>query len=450
MEPTNNWKDDAADYWRAVVESAGLGVWDYNTVTGEKRYSDRWREIRKLTPSDVMPETDEEWLATVHPDDVAAARHYTEMINTGQADEVSFEYRERGKSGHWIWIMCRGRALSHDETGRATRFVGVDTDITVMKSAEQERVLNAKQLEIAVTIAGIGIWRFDILSQAVTWDARLREIYGVAQDLDPLPRDIWERFIHPEDYDFVMAQTRAAEALREDYNLDYRILRADGDLRHIRSRMSYVPDSLDGPCVIGVNWDATEDLQQAFLLEKSNQIAGQRLAQLTLAQTELERLSRTDPLTGLPNRRALDEYLQRVAPDVRAHSTCAVMLIDIDQFKTVNDTRGHAFGDKLLKVVANVLDCEIAPQGFLARIGGDEFLAILEQESSIEALMAIASAAVARVREASRNLGQEVSISIGIDAPQVHPATMDDLCASADKAMYRAKLLGGAQAFMAA
>ena len=449
MEHMHEWIDDAADYWRAVVESAGLGVWDYNTVTGEKRYSERWREIRKLEPSDLLAGTDEEWLATLHPDDVANARRYTEMINNGQADEVAFEYRERNKSGHWTWIMCRGRALRHDETGRATRFVGVDTDITEMKAAEQARVLNAKQLEIAVTMAGIGIWRFDITSETVIWDAQLRGIYGVPTNLDPLPRDIWERFIHPEDLDRVVQQTKAAEALGEDYNLEYRIIRADGEVRHIRSRISFVADGLDGPSLIGVNWDVTEDLQQAFLLEKSNQIAGQRLAQLAIAQKELERLSRTDPLTGLPNRRALDEHLQRVAPNNVAVSSCAVMLIDIDQFKSVNDTRGHAFGDKLLQVVAAALEREIAPEGFLARTGGDEFLAILEKKGSIDQLMRIATAAVARVREASRGLGHEVSISIGIEAPQAQPATIDELYASADKAMYRAKVLGGPQANVA-
>ena len=449
MEQMHEWLDDAADYWRAVVESAGLGVWDYNILTGEKRYSDRWLEIRKLGPGDVMAATDEEWFAILHPDDLANARRNTELINSGQADEVAFEYRERNKSGHWTWIMCRGRALRHDANGRATRFVGVDTDITEMKAAEHARVLNAKQLEIAVTMAGIGIWRFDVLTQKVIWDPQLRVIYGVPLDLDPLPRDIWERFIHPEDQDRTTRQTRAAEALGADYNLEYRIIRSDGEVRHIRSRVSFVTDGLDGPTVIGVNWDVTDDLQQAFLLEKSNQIAGQRLAQLSLAQKELERLSRTDPLTGLPNRRALDEHLHRIAPNNVAISSCAVMLIDIDQFKRVNDTRGHAFGDKLLQVVATALDREIAPEGFLARTGGDEFLAILEKKRSVDFLMRLASAAVARVREASRSLGHEVSISIGIEAPQSQPATIDELYASADKAMYRAKVLGGAQANVA-
>lgn len=445
----NQGMDDAAVYWRTVVEAAGLGVWDYNTVTGEKRYSNRWREIHQMSPNDALPATDEDWLAIVHPDDAAVARHYTEMSNIGQADEVSYEYRERTKTGQWIWIMCRGRALNRDSDGRATRFVGVDTDITAIKAAEAARALNARQLEIAVTMAGIGIWIFDFATETVVWDARLRAIYGVSPTLDPLPRDIWERSIHPDDLDRCLRRTVETDVSREEHNLDYRIIRTDGEVRHIRSRISYMTDSLDGPRKLGVNWDVTEDLTQAIRLEQANRVAEQRLAQLTLAQKELESLSLLDPLTGLPNRRSLDEYLQRIAPDNIAISGHVFMLIDIDQFKKVNDTHGHAFGDKLLQKVATILQSELGSLGLVARTGGDEFLAVLDTSISVEELLRIATLAIHRAQEESGVLGQEVSISIGIEAPQGRTATPEEMFVSADKAMYQAKRLGGAKAVLA-
>lgn len=440
--------EDTAGYLRAVVESAGLGVWDYNTVTGEKRYSTRWREIRHLLPSDTLPASDDDWLAIVHPEDVAVARHHTDLINSGQADEVAFEYRERGKNGQWIWIMCRGRALRRDEFGRAVRFVGIDTDITDLKAAEQASALNAKQLEIAVTMAGIGIWKFDPGTETITWDARLRSIYGVPEDLVPLPRDIWERSIHPADLARVMQQTAEGEAGKLDYSLEYRIIRADGEIRHIRSRIGHVPENIASVSMIGVNWDVTDDLTQAIRLEETNLIAAQRLAELTLAQKQLERLSRHDPLTGLPNRRSLDEYLDKIAPGDAPISGYAFMLIDIDHFKPVNDTRGHAFGDRLLQAVAGALAAEIAPFGLLTRSGGDEFLAVLENSASSAAVMAIATSAIERARDVSRNLGQEVTVSIGIDARTDQPATRDELFTLADKAMYRAKQMGGGRALL--
>lgn len=438
--------DESGEYWRAVVESAGLGVWDYNTVTGEKRYSQRWRQIRKLGPTDPLPATDEEWLATVHPDDTAAAERYTEMINSGQADEVSFEYRESGRNGQWIWIMCRGRAIDRDSAGRATRFVGVDTDISEMKAAEEAKALYSKQVEIAVTLAGIGIWRFNLATQTVNWNARMHDIFGVARDAGPLPHDIWERSIHPDDLQRVLRETAQGQALREDYNLEYRIIRSDGGMRYIRSRSSYVPDGLDGPSFVGVDWDMTDDLQQAFLLEQAIDVADHRLAQLSQAQEELEHLSRHDPLTGLPNRRSLDEYLKRLSSPGGSISGCTFMLIDVDEFKRVNDTRGHAFGDKLLQVIATVLARQFAPWGMLVRTGGDEFLAVLQAEFDGEWLLELAQAAIETARTESCAFGHQVTLSIGID---MQPGTAAELFANADKAMYRAKMMGGARAVLA-
>ncbi|MGV8985370.1 MAG: diguanylate cyclase domain-containing protein [Cypionkella sp.] len=438
--------DESGEYWRAVVESAGLGVWDYNTVTGEKRYTQRWREIRKLRPSDPIATSDEEWLALVHPDDLATAWHFTEMMNTGQADSVAFEYRERCQTGQWIWIMCRGRAISHDASGRATRFVGVDTDISEMKAAEEAKALYGKQVDIAVTISGIGIWKFHLATETVTWNARMHAIYGVPPDLNPLPRDIWERFIHPEDLERVLRETAAGELRREDFNREYRIIRADGEVRHIRSRSSYVHDSLDGPSFIGVDWDLTDDLRQAFLLEQTIGVAELRLAQLTQAKKALEHLSLHDPLTGLPNRRSLDEYIERIAPEGVCISGCIFMLIDVDEFKKVNDTRGHAFGDKILQGIARALAAQLTPFGMLGRTGGDEFLAILRADVRGQSMLDIAASAIDGVRVETRALGHEITVSIGIAA---EPATSAELFANADKAMYRAKLLGGGSALLA-
>ncbi|MBI1170702.1 diguanylate cyclase [bacterium] len=438
--------DESDEYWRAVVESAGLGVWDYDTVTGAKRYSQRWREIRKLGPDDPLPATDEAWLALVHPDDVATAWRHTELINSGQADEVAFEYREKCKTGHWIWIMCRGRAIARDASGRATRFVGVDADISEMKAAEEAQALYAKQVDIAVTLARIGIRRFNLATETVTWNARMHAIYGVPQAEGPLPRDIWERFVHPHDLERVLRETAQGDLRHEDYNLDYRIIRADGEVRHIRSRISYVPDGLDGPSFVGVDWDMTDDVQQAMLLEQAIDVADQRLAQLAQAQEELEHLSRHDPLTGLPNRRSLDEYVQRIAPDDTPIEGCTFMLIDVDEFKQVNDTRGHVFGDKLLQVVSKALARQFKPWGMLVRTGGDEFLAVLQGDLGGQAIMEIADAAIHAVRMASRAFGHEVTLSIGIEG---QPGTAEELFSNADRAMYRAKLLGGARAMLA-
>ncbi|MFC3183272.1 sensor domain-containing diguanylate cyclase [Cypionkella sinensis] len=441
--------EDAASYWHAVVKSASLGVWDYNLITGEKRYSSIWREIRHLSPTDPLPANDEEWFSSIHPDDVGIARYNTELINQGLADLVSFEYRERNRNGRWIWIMCRGRALNHDFSGRATRFVGIDSDISEVKEAEQARALNAKQLEIAVTMAGIGIWKFDYQTESVCWDARMREIYSVPATLDPLPRDMWERSIHPDDRARVLASTQEGEEKMLDYFLDYRIIRLDGEVRHIRSRVGFIKDGLDGFSIIGVNWDVTDDLMRSVRLDELNRIAVDRLEKLTQAHDKLERISRRDYLTGLLNRRSLDDYLVRIQSDERQTSEIAFIMLDIDHFKKINDTYGHAFGDKLLQVVSNALDCAISPHGLLARTGGDEFLAIVVDPGSDALPMSIAFSAIAKAREVSLAIGHEITLSAGVDIGCLRIKTVDEFFACADRAMYEAKRNGGAAAVLA-
>lgn len=440
--------NDATAYWQAVITAAGLGVWDYDTITGDKHYSRRWREIRGLGPEDPMPETDEAWYEIVHPDDLALARHYTTLVNEGRADEVAYEYREKKPDGSWVWIMCRGRAIAHDSTGKATRFVGVDTDITEMKRTEDERALYSKQLDIALTVGKIGIWQYNAETQTVTWDRRLRQIYGLPDDLDPLPRDIWESSIHPEDLEMVMERTEWGQFQREDYDLDYRIIRRDGAIRHIRSRVSLVEDGPAGPSFMGINWDITDDIQRSLQLEEAKREAEERLYQLSLAHKELEYLSNHDPLTGLHNRRSLRSYLADLCPDGRPPRGTGFLLFDVDRFKRVNDRFGHARGDEMIECVANSLNATLHEAAIIARTGGDEFLAIFQAGTGEDRLVRLGQAAIDHARHSTRGYGEEMTISVGI-ALADDRSSVSDVLTWADRAMYKAKLMGGAVAALA-
>ena len=371
-----------------------------------------------------------------------------QLISTGAAETVAFEYRERIASGRWLWILRRGNAVHRDSSGAITRYIGTDTDISAIKLAEQARAINDKHLEIAVSMAELGIWKYDFDTGQVTWDARLRALYG-APEVGPLPPGIWEKSIHPDDLDRVQSLTDAGMAKRQDYSMDYRIIRADGAVRHIRSRVSFVCDPQSGPITLGVDWDMTEDMMKAFRLDQMNRIAAERLAELTEAQGELRRLSNHDPLTGLANRRSLQEYLDRLQSEGATGFCLAFVMMDIDDFKAVNDTLGHAFGDRLLQSVAAVLNGELSPHGLVARTGGDEFLAILEHMDSAQMAISIATAATSKASEVSRALGHEITISVGIDTGSVQAKTIAELLSRADRAMYRAKNSGGARAVLA-
>lgn len=427
------------EYWRAVIEAADLGIWDYNLETGARTYSDKWRDLRGLCHDEVLLTSDEAWLAMLHPDDVATARVFTDMINAGTAKTVAFEYRERNLQGGWTWFMCRGRAVQFDQSGLATRFVGIDTDVTAMKAMEADRAAAAQQLEIAVTIAEIGIWQFDIAKNNIRWDSRLRRIYGVPEDLDPLPRDIWEQSIHPEDRARVMSDTKAGGDSKQPYELQYRIIRKTGEMRHLRSRVAYLADGGDGPCFLGVNWDVTDDVHKADELLSATQIAQQRLAQLLAAQQELEYLSGHDHMTGLLNRRAFDSHMAKLAPDGMVTTSLGALVIDVDNLKEINDQWGHDVGDTVLKGIANVLLAEMGHVGVVARLGGDEFIAVLSKVASPQAMVQLAEAVVAKVGVAAFTGGPMPSVSIGVSSAFGQRQSLQTLIRNADRALYRAK-----------
>ena len=433
------------DYWRAVVEAAGLGVWDYDIVTGEKNYSARWRQMHGLAPSDPMNATDDAWFDMLHPDDVATARHFTNLVNSGTALDIAFEYRERNAAGGWTWFMCRGRAIYHDPDGKATRFVGIDTDITAMKITEAAQIIAAAQLQNAVAVAEIGIWTHDMQTQITTWDARLKKIFGFEDMPDLMPRNYWEQFLHPEDYERVLLEMRAKGASKSDFHMSYRIIRRDGETRHLRSRIAYVADGLNGPCFVGVNWDATEEVTHTSNLEAANAVAHQRLLALTLAQKELEVLSTHDPLTGLPNRRALDNYIASLGPRGSDLSNVAVMLIDVDHLKEINDRHGHESGDAVLLAVAKALDSVLTPHGLVARTGGDEFVAVVSPFTSADALYDLAQTASKAASGDRFAKGPTPTVSIGVAYALGYEESFANLHRRADKALYSAKHAGRAR-----
>ncbi len=159
-----------------------------------------------------------------------------------------------------------------------------------------------------------------------------------------------------------------------------------------------------------------------------------------LAASEHE--ARTDRLTGLANRRAWDEDLGRELTRQRRHGwALSVVMIDLDHFKRLNDTHGHAAGDVALAGVAAVLRAGVRQADVLARLGGEEFGLILPGCAAAEAVT-IAEALRRRVEEAARDWPTPVTVSVGVAGLPEHATTGDDLVRAADAALYAAKRSG--------
>lgn len=155
---------------------------------------------------------------------------------------------------------------------------------------------------------------------------------------------------------------------------------------------------------------------------------------------EVRALAITDPLTGLANRRHLDNTLDRaVAQAAKGHGELSLMMVDIDHFKSLNDTHGHQTGDDILKLVARALESDLRAGDLAARYGGEEFSIVMPGASGAEV-----RAAAERIRESIMRLDHEVKITISVGvawAPQ-HGLTRADLTKAADAALYKAKETG--------
>lgn len=168
----------------------------------------------------------------------------------------------------------------------------------------------------------------------------------------------------------------------------------------------------------------------------------ERTAELARSNAALEQLARHDALTGLPNRLASDERLsQEFVRFVRTGRPYSLMVLDVDHFKRVNDTHGHAVGDEVLRQVARVVRASLRASDFIGRTGGEEFLALLP-DTSLEAAVAVAHKVRAAAEAHPVAPVGTVTVSVGVSEVQLAHQDADDAVRTADKCLYRAKREG--------
>ncbi len=234
----------------------------------------------------------------------------------------------------------------------------------------------------------------------------------------------WLVHVHPDDQERVRAAASRAIATREPFSAEYRVVARDGRVVWLRDMAVMVEDPTDGAQLWqGVQFDITA--------EKA-------------AETQLQHLAFYDSLTGLPNRRLCIDRLETVLSRPGALGV-ALLFLDLDRFKVINDGIGHAAGDELLVAVAERLTAHIAGHGSLARFGGDEFVALLEHVGDLRDIEDVAETLLAELRRPFSVKGYELVVGGTIGIATATPAlnTPKDLLRAADVALYRAKAHGG-------
>ncbi len=284
-------------------------------------------------------------------------------------------------------------------------------DVTARRVAERALETSEKRLRDAQTLAGLGAWEWDIARGTVEWSPLMFALMGVDPAVTPDP-DLMLRLIHPEDRDLFLAHVADVTRSADSTSLDFRVQRPGGEVVWIRAHATVDRDAA-GRAVRA--WGTDQDITPARTKEH-----------------ELEAAADTDPLTGLLNRRGWDaQTAPRIAGD--RDLPIAVAMIDLDHFKLLNDTRGHAAGDAVLRDCARSWQQRLRSDDVVARIGGEEFALLLPTCDLLAA-----HRLVDRLRSA---VPDAVTASAGITVLG-SDEDLDVALARADRALYEAKRTG--------
>ncbi len=305
----------------------------------------------------------------------------------------------------------------------------------------RETALLGERLRLATDAAAIGVWDYDIVADVNVWDETMHRLYGVRPGAFEGDFQGWRRRVHPEDVGPTEEACNAAIAADDAFDRQFRIVTDAGELRHIKARARVLRDDEGRPArLIGVSYDVTDRVRREQEMRAARDEASAARAAAEAANAKVEHEALHDPLTELPNRRGLARELDAIAAEGDAGPGRLIVSLDLDRFKPINDTFGHAAGDALLQHVARRLRAAVDPTDFVARIGGDEFVVVTAARRSEAAAAAYCSrlirAATAPIKWDGALL--EVGASAGY-APPAAGKPPEKQLADADLALYKAK-----------
>ena len=327
-------------------------------------------------------------------------------------------------------------------TGRLT--AERERHLEILREHEDEMRALSQRLQIALETSKIGIWDYDIVTGELIWDTRMSALYDVPMQAGKASYTDWKSALHPGDLARSEAEFARAIETGQQYHTQFRVVCRNGDIRHVRAIGTTYSDSLGHKKIVGVNWDVTMDVHLQEDLRRAKQVSDIQNSQLEEARLVMESAAMHDALTGLPNRRYLDRIVAKYSDRPADETTLTVMHIDLDRFKDINDTLGHAAGDRILRHAASTLAEFVFAGDFLARIGGDEFVIISSPENSGRDYVELAGRLIEAISLPLMHDGHEcrVGSSIGIATRASADARIEQVLVNADIALYEAKRRG--------
>ncbi|KQS80717.1 hypothetical protein ASG25_03985 [Rhizobium sp. Leaf384] len=315
--------------------------------------------------------------------------------------------------------------------------------VAALDCRNREFLAMSHRLNLALECSRFGVWEIDLFTGARSWDDRMYHLHGLPAGNGTPGADGWKTHVHPDDLPQAEKALNETVLYLERYQTDYRVVVPTG-IRHIRHIGAINTGAGHRQTVTGISWDITEDVRLTEALREAKALAEARTAELATAKDRIEHNALHDPLTGLGNRRMLDAALTTLLNRDPGEATDVALLhLDLDRFKQINDTLGHAAGDAMLMHASKVLKTEAGADDLVARIGGDEFI-VLVTDPRPGQLEALSDRIIAQMRQPVDYQGFvcRFGVSIGIAVSRGADADLRRLLVNADIALYRAKEKG--------
>jgi diguanylate cyclase (GGDEF)-like protein/PAS domain S-box-containing protein len=440
-----------------AVEGNYTGIWDWDKRTDAVYFSPRWKKIIGFEDNEFSNDI-ASWKQRIHPDDYDLVIMANKNLSPA-APSFEIEYRIRTKNNKYIWIAGRGIGL-WDEEGVLYRMAGSHKDITERK--QNELILEAL---LRISTTSNRVHKTGYLFKEI--HVILKELIGAENFFIAL----WNKDRGTITFPYFVDELddgRCYDSITIDSNLEqpgltFWVLRNEKPLfvtrdhQLMRECIGPKPEVWLGvPIIIGnttrgvlcvqdyhdANHFTEKDLDFLFAVAEQTALAMDRKH----SEEKMSFYAMHDPLTNLPNRALFIDRLELSIKRSRRHDdyNFAVMMIDLDRFKKINDSMGHITGDKLLTQLSSRILPLLRGVDTIARIGGDEFAVLTEDFRNPREVIAIAKRILAAIQEpfSIEDKLVHTNASIGIVISTVHYTQPDTLLRNADIAMYEAKNLG--------
>jgi diguanylate cyclase (GGDEF)-like protein/PAS domain S-box-containing protein len=409
---------DREERLNLALWGSGDEFWDWNI---------RDNSLYRLSANQLLGHGGQEEMSTedwrthsIHPEDLPRVQKLMQEHIVGHSDVFESEHRIRNPRGEWVWVRSRGKVVERDASGSPLRMAGTARDVTVLRRAERERRVALEVLRSMSEAVAV----IDLDFRFISVNPAFSRITGYS-----------EEEVISQNSRLLDSSQHSAEFYRRVRDVLERTGHWAGEMWQKRK---------DGEEFLG--WIEMSEVRDAMGLRSHFVAVVNDITDKKRAEQELRYLANYDTLTGLPNRALLSERLGRAIVRARRQETrVAVLFLDLDRFKDINDSLGHAAGDRLLKAAATRLQATVGASDTVARLGGDEFTVVLEDVESVPAVERMAReilTAFSMPLEVDERHDVSITPSLGISLYPDHGLVPTDLLKFADTAMYQAKAEG--------